>query len=96
MAAVTRLDRAPITEALIDIRVKLKDGVDVAIFNALRDKIASDYPSQKERRRWQGTIEFKQGETPIPAGLDLGSDGLLLTSIRWKAGCTSAARWFHF
>jgi uncharacterized protein (TIGR04255 family) len=80
MAAVTHLDRAPITEALIDIRVKLKDGLDVAIFNSLRDKIASDYPSKKERRRWQGTIEFKQGETPIPAGLDLGSDGLLLTS----------------
>lgn len=55
------LKNAPITEALIDIHVKVPDDYDVQLKSLYN---ADKYPDQKERRKWEGRIEFKKGSSP--------------------------------
>lgn len=64
MAQYSVLPKAPITEALIDIRVKLADDYTVNKLNSIYDAIASQYPERKERMRWEGKFDFKKGEPP--------------------------------
>lgn len=70
MAEYCLLQRAPITEALIDIRVKTRDGVNVEIFNNLHDAISERYPKKTTRNKQEGKIEFKKGEPPITSTSD--------------------------
>lgn len=65
MAEYSLLQRAPITEALIDIRVKVKDEYKVEIFNKLYETVSQQYPRKTERHKQEGKIEFKKGESPI-------------------------------
>ncbi|MFH0926837.1 MAG: TIGR04255 family protein [bacterium] len=57
------LKNAPITEALIDIRVKLADSFDVNRLKGIYN--TQEYPQQKERRRWEEKFEFRKGCPPI-------------------------------
>lgn len=74
------LPKAPITEALIDIQVLLPSGVDVKFLQDLHKEILSDYPQVKNRHKWTGTIQMKEGEKPDVASTDLGVDGFLISS----------------
>lgn len=73
------LTKAPITEALIDIRIKAKENFDVEQFRSLHDSIAEQYPDKKTRHRWESKFEFKNGKPPISTAADV-IDGYLFTS----------------
>lgn len=71
---------APITEALIDIKVQLPKTIDLSILSTYHEIIKHNFPQKKERIAWQGGIEFEEGEEPkfsAPLG---GPDGYLFTS----------------
>ncbi|MCP4251409.1 MAG: TIGR04255 family protein [bacterium] len=74
------LPKAPITEALIDIRAQLPKGTRVDDLSAFREKVKADYPSCRERRKWHGQFRFS-ATTPltVDSGVD-EPDGYLLTS----------------
>jgi uncharacterized protein (TIGR04255 family) len=83
MAEYSYLRNAPITEALIDIRIKVRDEFDVHRLESLHEATADQYPAKKERRKWEGRFEFKKGETPISAGTET-IDGYIFTSTDGK------------
>jgi len=56
------LRRAPITEALIDIRVKLTPELDVKQIDSFYESIKHDYPQKQEQRLSQVEVEQKPGE----------------------------------
>jgi uncharacterized protein (TIGR04255 family) len=72
--------KAPITEALIDIRVQLPDTVTLENLEAPHSLIQSDYPKKKTRRKWQGEVQFKEDSAPVATSKDLGIDGYFFTS----------------
>lgn len=74
------LDRAPITEALIDIRATLRQGSAVQDLNQFRDAISADFPNCRERRKFHGQITFGAHRTPEFKGESDGPDGYLMTS----------------
>lgn len=61
------LKNAPITEALIDIRVKLPSTTDVKSIDFLFEKIKSQYPVRQEQRVSEFSFEMKPDEDPIKA-----------------------------
>jgi len=63
MAEYSLLRNAPITEALIDIRVKIKADFNVQQLLSLHDVIAGQYPRKNEQFQYEGNFEFKQGES---------------------------------
>jgi uncharacterized protein (TIGR04255 family) len=77
------LSKAPIIEALIDIRVKMKEDLLVEQFNSIYDSISGQYPDKKERHKWEGKLEFKRGETPISTTTET-IDGYIFTSVDKK------------
>jgi len=70
VAEYSLLPKAPIKEALIDIRVKIKDGINSEIFLQLYDNISNQYPKKTTRHKREGKIEFKKGEPPITTASD--------------------------
>ncbi len=70
MAEYSLLQRAPITEALIDIRVKVKDEYNVEIFNRLHETISEQYPQKTESHKKEGKIEFKKGDLGVSSVTD--------------------------
>lgn len=77
------LRNAPITEAIIDIRIKLKEDFEAERFLTLYDAISGQYPEKKARHKWEGRFEFKKGEGPISSGTET-TDGYIFTSIDAK------------
>ncbi len=56
------LGKAPITEALIDIRVKLSPDVDVRQMDSISNSIKNEYPQKQEQRISQVHVEQKPDE----------------------------------
>lgn len=67
MIAPRHLSNAPITEALIDIQVKLPPGVDHTNFASVRDEISKEYPKSTERLAQEFEIAFKSGKVAVPS-----------------------------
>lgn len=83
MAEYSLLKNAPITEALIDIRTRIKEDFDVNRFLSLYDAIIGQYPEKKTRHRWEAQFEFKKGDAPISSGKET-VDGFIFTSADKK------------
>ena len=90
MAKPRYLKNAPITEAIIDFRVKVATGFNVTTFASLTSMLAKDFPNREERRLFQGTIEIRPG-LPVsqftrPEELDgfwfKSADGLNIAQFR--------------
>lgn len=56
MAQIRHLERAPIVEALIDVRVETPDGFDAAQLSALTERLKSRFPESQERRRFKAQL----------------------------------------
>jgi uncharacterized protein (TIGR04255 family) len=56
---------APITEAVIDIRVELPDNASLPKLEKLHDLIRAEYPGKKSRRRFEAKIELKEEQQPL-------------------------------
>jgi uncharacterized protein (TIGR04255 family) len=67
-AIYSLLRNAPITEALIDVRVKPREGFDIKLLEALHDVIINQYPEKKARQKFEGKFEIKKGEIPMSSG----------------------------
>ena len=57
--------KAPIKEAVIDIRAELPDSVSLSSLEKLHDLIEAEYPEKKSRRRFEATIELKEEQPPL-------------------------------
>lgn len=55
------LSRAPIVEALVDLRVRMRDDFDVAALRTLHGSIQDDYPVVEEQRLTEGRFQLGQG-----------------------------------
>ena len=77
------LRNAPITEALIDFRIKIKDGFDVGQIETLYSVISGEYPDKKARHRLEGRFEFKKGDKPFSLSTET-IDGYIFTSADKK------------
>lgn len=84
MADWPRFDNAPITEALLDIKVKLPPGVDLARLATFQDAVKDFYPARRERFSWQGGFQVKPGQAPEVFPPSGGPDGYLFTSREGK------------
>nr|MBC8342550.1 TIGR04255 family protein [Bacteroidota bacterium] len=79
MSEYPHLKRAPITEAVLDIRVKGREDVQIDHFNALYEQVSGQYPDRKERHKWEGKLEFKKGASPLSTAAD-AIDGYMFYS----------------
>lgn len=77
MAHPRHLSRAPITEALIDFRVKAHDGFQPAEFMRLKDSLGPRFPKVQERRGLKATILPQQERAELT---NLGLHGLFFQS----------------
>ena len=71
--------KAPLTEALIDIRLKLPGNVCLADLEKLHDRIRDQYPARQTRTMWQGTFEMKDAKDPLQRA-QFQVDGYVFTS----------------
>lgn len=84
MAEWTVFPNAPITEALLDIRVQLPVEVNLARLAAYYDSVKELYPTKRERHSWQGGFKLNPpGNIEVLQSLG-GPDGYLFTSTDGK------------
>ncbi len=75
MADVRHLNNAPITEAIIDIRVKLPFEFKVESFLELKNTIGDRFPKVEERKLFSSQFGFKRGEPQPPSSKYHGVHG---------------------
>ena len=81
MVESIQFPNAPITEALLDIRVKLPVQTDLKTLATFQDAIKLRYPLRQERLAWRGQIEIKSTPvTHVSQSAAGGPDGYLFTS----------------
>src|SRR3990167_5750912 len=81
MSELIRFPHAPITEALLDIRVKLPAQIDLTRLTTFHDAVKDRYPLKRERTSWHGGFQLKPGTGPeMLASSSGGPDGYLFTS----------------
>ena len=71
MAAPRHLEHTPITEALIDFRVKAWTGFRAEEFANLRSRLAERFPKMEAQRGLQATFAMVRGESKPPVVQDL-------------------------
>jgi len=79
MATISHLEKPPVTEAIIDIRVELPENFKVNEFEKLKDQLVNEYPESKEIHVWKGRFELNP-EKPLIPPKHLGAQGISLKS----------------
>jgi uncharacterized protein (TIGR04255 family) len=79
MAEREIFSNAPITEALLDIRVTLAHNTSLEQLATLHEIVKDDYPNKRERKMWQSAIHVKD-EGPEVAKPSGGTDGYLFST----------------
>lgn len=89
MATVRHLKNAPITEAIIDFRVKGSAGFKVEEFSNLKSRLAGEFPLIDERVVVEGGVHVSRGEiSPFTKGKQVSgywfksTDGLSIAQFR--------------
>lgn len=62
MAVQKHLNNAPITEAILDIRVKLPANVKSNVLLSAHSQMGQQYPNKQERKKWEGQIVIEQSQ----------------------------------
>ncbi len=75
MAEVRHLNNAPITEAIIDFRVKLSSKFKVETFLELKKTIGDRFPKVEERKLFSSQSRYKKGKPQPPAAEYHGVQG---------------------
>jgi len=75
--------KAPITEALIEIRAALPAGVTMADLERLHEQIKTQYPEKKTRKRFEGRFELRNEKEPFQIS-QVQEDGYAFTSADGK------------
>lgn len=76
MVAPRHLEKAPITEALVDIRVKLRPDADLSTLESTYALFAKEYPEKRERIRAESKFDIKTRKFETASHVD----GYLCTS----------------
>jgi uncharacterized protein (TIGR04255 family) len=76
MVAPRHLEKAPITEALVDIRVKLRPNADLSTLESTYALFAREYPEKRERIRAESKFDLKTRKFETASDVD----GYLCTS----------------
>ena len=80
MATPRHLNHAPITEALIDLRVTPSTHLTADILRQVAESVRAQYPEMAERRGMKMSLEFNAGGPTAQSAADLGIDGYLCRS----------------
>lgn len=80
MARQRHLSKAPITEALIDWRVKARADLRAEDFESLKQVLVGRFPKVDERRGMHARFEIVEGEPKTPLFEDLGFQGYFFKS----------------
>jgi len=80
MPTARHLKNAPITEALIDFRVKARSDLRAEDFAAVKDRLSNRLPKVEEMRGLQATIQVLKGQGHPPLVQDLGLQGYFFKS----------------
>jgi uncharacterized protein (TIGR04255 family) len=76
MAQPRHLCRAPITEALVDLRAAPSREVgDPRVLGELKAALTELYPNYSERRAFEAQLEIRKGQAPVSKGTDKGFHG---------------------
>jgi uncharacterized protein (TIGR04255 family) len=75
---------APITEALLDIRVQVPAEVNLAQIETYYDSVKERYPTKRERHSWQGGFKLNPPGSIEVLQSQGGPDGYLFTSTDGK------------
>lgn len=75
MAEVKHLNNAPITEAIIDFRVKLPPEFNVEAFRKLKKTIGDRFPKVEERKLFSSQLRIKKGKPQPPSAEYHGVQG---------------------
>ena len=75
-----RLRNAPITEALLDIRVKLPPDISLKWLERFQDSMRERYPAKRVRTSGQISVKMGKGGEPPVVQQSGGPDGYLFTS----------------
>jgi hypothetical protein len=75
MARPRHLSRAPITEAVIDLRVSLRPEFDVKVFRSLGGEIGNGYGPPQNINLFTWEVRPTPGEDPESKSIDLGCIG---------------------
>ena len=83
MTARIIFPRAPITEALVDLKVNLPTTSTLDVLASFHEAIKDRYPNKRERISWKGGVQIKGGRAEViePQG---GPDGYFFTSLDGK------------
>ena len=90
------LRNAPVTEAIIDFRVKARAGFRAEEFVDLKVSLSDRFPKVEERRGQQATIEIKEGQAQPPVVQDLGLQAYFFKSSDGKTIAQFRADGFTF
>jgi len=86
MVAPRHLDKAPITEALVDIRVKLRPDIDLSTLESIYALFANEYPEKGERVRIESKFDIKTKESETTSVIDgylcISSDKKQVVQVR--------------
>ena len=74
-----QLINAPITEALLDIRVQLPDTTNSSHLKAMHERIKEQYPTCQLRQSFETSVEFSKDAKPLHS-TSIGEDGYLFLS----------------
>ena len=81
MKKYPHLNNAPISECLIDFRVKFDSEIHAVIFEFMEAKIKKDYPNVEKIRRFKTRLEIdKDGRGLFQSNKDAGLEGLIFKS----------------
>lgn len=80
MSTIKHLSNAPITEALIDIRVRFPKKIEIENIADVIKAVTGDYPNCRKRRSFAGQISFSESSPPTLDVQQEGPDGFLMTS----------------
>jgi len=80
MPTARHLKNAPITEAIIDFRVKARSDLRLVDFTAVKDRLSHRLPKVQEMRGLQAVIQVEKGQGQPPIVQDLGLQGYLFKS----------------
>ena len=80
MAKYRHLDNAPITEAIIDLRVRLPSEFQIEKFSSLRETLHDQYQDVEERRLSKVAFDMEAGKPVVQPPEDKGIEAYLFKS----------------
>lgn len=80
MTKIRHLSKAPITEAIVDLRVKARDEFDADEFSKLKEALADRLPEIGKQRAVEASVSYSQETGLEPSARDLGTRGYFFKS----------------